>query len=347
MSNFIVTFTPFFKKNVLRELAKVDSDVSIKQMFDGSRALIQSKLDATAFIKALQGIKTVFVKHIMPVQETGSVSGILEQDKDALLKASQSIVYMAGSDKFAVQCRIATSGKKALEYTSKDVEVFLGQFYANKGNIPSFSDKALINERIKVVSVFISKDTYYMGFSTSEENLNFHCDEHRICSKTGREISRAENKLKEALVKFGIKLDGEGTALDLGAAPGGWTKVLADYGYNVTAVDPGALHPSLADNPKITHMRTRIEKLTFSNYFDIIVNDMNVDPQITAKIMCGLADSLKKGGIAIVTLKLPGRADKCIEEASQILSKRYDVLAVRSLFHNRREVTALVKKKAE
>jgi len=347
LSQFIVTFSPFFKKALINELKKITESVNIKKMFDESRTLISTELPEKTFIQNLIQIKSIFVKHIMPVHKSGDITGNLEIDKKNLLEACSDLVNLNGSEKFAVQCRIAKgifSGIKA--YSSKDIEVFLGLHYASFGNIPSFSDKNLKNEEIKVISVFICKNEYYLGFSTSAENLNFHSDEHRIFSNTGREISRAENKLKEALSKFQIGLSGKGIALDLGASPGGWTKVLADYGYDVIAVDPGDLHFSLKNNPKITHKKIRIEKLKFDNYFDIIVNDMNMNPQKTAEIMITVADSLKKDGVAIVTLKLPfSDVTRGITEASKILEEKFEILAIKSLFHNRQEVTALLRKK--
>ena len=72
---------------------------------------------------------------------------------------------------------------------------------------------------------------------------------------------------------------------------------------------------------------------------------MNVEPQTTAKIMNSLSDTLKEGGMSIVTLKLPNNFDNSIRESVSILNDRYDVLNIKSLFHNRQEVTALIKKK--
>jgi 23S rRNA (cytidine2498-2'-O)-methyltransferase len=346
MSKFIVTFTPYFKKSVLNELHAVDAGISVEKMFDEGKALILCNLNAGTFIKKLTQSHPIFIKHIMPVQEIGSIRGDLNLDKTTLLDASSNIVKMNGKEKFAVQCRIVTGGSGGLGYSSKDIEVYLGEHYAGMGNVPSFSDNSLINEDVNIISVLINRDRYYMGYSTSTQNLNFHCDEARIFSKTGRQISRAENKLKEALSKFKIKLNGKGIALDIGASPGGWTKVLVDYGYDVVSVDPGELHPSLQNNPKITHLKTRIEKLSFSNYFDIIVDDINTDPQVTAQILLTLADSLKDKGLAVVTLKLPFNASKGIKESCEILSKRFEILAIKSLFHNRQEVTALLRKKS-
>ena len=72
---------------------------------------------------------------------------------------------------------------------------------------------------------------------------------------------------------------------------------------------------------------------------------MNVEPQVTAEIMNSLAKTLKDGAVAVVTLKLPSHPMQGIEDGIKILSQKYNVLSVNSLFHNRQEVTAYIQKK--
>ena len=341
-SAYVVTYTPYFLKSVKNELNSIDESVKVKPIAD-SIALVTSTTPQDKFFKEVQEESPIFLKHIMPVMDTGNIIGNLEEDKEKLLESADKVVDMEAGSKFAVQCRVV-GGK--LEYSAKDIEVYIGENYYKKGFIPTFSDKQILNDDIFVISILISGKTFLTGFSKSSENLNFHSDEARISSRAGgREISRAENKLKEALATFKVELEGNGTALDLGAAPGGWSKVLADYGYNVLAVDPAELHPDLQNNPKIHHLKLKSEDLHIDKPLDLIVNDMNMDPQKTAKIMNDVSHLLGKDGLAIVTLKLPNTPRKSIEEAVVILGEKYDVLKIRSLFHNRQEVTALLKKK--
>ena len=345
MSEFIITYTPCFRKNMIKELLEIDSNIKIKDVFSSGILSISTNLDTYDFINHLLQKSPIFIKHIMPIFLKGKITGNLFEDRIRILEQMEKIAMLNGCDPFSVQCRIVNGGSNGLGYSSKDMEVFLGTYYEGLGNIPVFSDSSLKNDNVKILSVLINKNDYYLGFSTSTENLNFSCDEYRIFSRNGREISRAENKLKEALSKFNIRLNGAGCAIDIGAAPGGWTKVLADYGYYVVAVDPGRLKPELYNNPKIKHYQCRIEDLQFENYFDIIVNDMNVDPQTTARIMNTLSCILKDNGLAIVTLKLPDKVEEDIKESTEILNENYDIVTIKSLFHNRQEVTSLLKKK--
>ncbi|KAA2213456.1 SAM-dependent methyltransferase [Teichococcus oryzae] len=64
--------------------------------------------------------------------------------------------------------------------------------------------------------------------------------------------SRAYLKLWEALTRIG-RWPGPGeVALDLGAAPGGWTWALAQLGGQVVAVDKAAMDPAIAALPNVT-----------------------------------------------------------------------------------------------
>lgn len=344
-SAYVVTYTPYFRNVAKRELEGMDASVRVARSISDGLTLITSKKGQSDFLEEISSESPIFLKHIMPVMDAGTIEKDLERDKEILLNHTQEIVDMNSGSKFAVQCRVIGG---SLPYSAKDIEVHIGNAYYEKGNIPTFSDREILNDDIYVISILLHGNNFYMGFSKSSENLNFHSDEARIRARAGgREISRAENKLMEALATFNVELDGKGTALDLGAAPGGWSKVLADYGYNVLAVDPAALHPDLEKNPKITHLKVKSQDIHLEDPLDLIVNDMNMDPQETGEIMNEIAYLLKDRGLAIVTLKLPNHAQRSIEEAVKILEKEYDVLKIRSLFHNRQEVTALLQRKVK
>ena len=72
--------------------------------------------------------------------------------------------------------------------------------------------------------------------------------------------SRSTLKLAEAFVTFLGDREAEllragMRAVDLGAAPGGWTWQLARRGLRVTAVDNGPLKGEVRDDPLVTHLR--------------------------------------------------------------------------------------------
>ncbi len=355
---YIITYSPCFIKNALKELKLLDEHICIVKDFCENMSLIETKFSQDDFQQLLCKNNIIFLKHLAPVSVIGQISGNLDEDKQILLQEIlKSFPQVKLGEKFAIQTRICageTFDKSPLNYSAKDIEVYVGTYLTDLGGVPTFSDKQIISdEDVNVFSIFINANTFYIGNSLSLFNLNFSCDEYRISSNKGkREISRAENKLTEALAKYKIDLGEKGGhALDIGAAPGGWTNVLLQHGFFVDAVDPGDLNPVLLANPKVKHYKCKIENIAQAEEFakehkyDIIVDDMNVDPEATAEIMNILTPCLKDNGLAIVTIKLPGNPEKGIKNAVEKLSKFYNILKINNLFHNRQEVTTLIQKK--
>jgi len=336
---YIITFFPEFKKHALAEL-------------NGFADEVESLSSAVSVISARPGERSsplrfdaepIFVRHIMPVHRKGELCSSGCSACEQILDDTKKICDIPKKAPFSVQCRVIEG---ETECSAKDIEVAVGQYFERNGAVPAFSDREISNADVGVISVLIYRKKYYIGFSKSSENLSFHSDEYRVLSRNGRTVSRAENKLLEAINKFGIKMNGGGNALDVGASPGGWTKVLADRGYKVFAVDPGELHEVLRDDPRIVHLKKRIENCEFDVKFEIAVNDMNIDPQISSGIMCGLADNLEPGATAVLTLKLPvSDVMGSIGESCDILKERYEILTLKNLSHNRREVTVILKNK--
>ena len=62
---------------------------------------------------------------------------------------------------------------------------------------------------------------------------------------TGNFPSRAARKLEEALAWLGVEPAPGDLCVDLGAAPGGWTYVLAERRARVIAIDPAQLRPEI------------------------------------------------------------------------------------------------------
>ena len=79
-----------------------------------------------------------------------------------------------------------------------------------------------------------------------------------------RGVSSAALKLREALARAGIDADCKAwsswTALDIGAAPGSWTAVLADYVGKVVACDPANLHADVLALPNVVHVKKMLER---------------------------------------------------------------------------------------
>lgn len=185
----------------------------------------------------------------------------------------------------------------------------------------------------------------FLGLSPTDLNLSDWAGGVRRFAREEGQISRAEFKLLEALEVFRIDLPPRGVVLDLGAAPGGWARVLRQREQFVTAVDPAELDPRLADDSAVSHKRMTAEEYLADepDEFDLIVNDMRMDARDSARLMVAYAGQLYRHGLALMTFKLPGEDRKrIIEHAFNILRQRYEILGARQLFHNRSEITVFL-----
>ena len=198
-----------------------------------------------------------------------------------------------------------------------------------------------------VLSVYAQDEICYAGVSQTSENRSRWNGGAVRYSKEGT-LSRAELKLTEALETFSIPVPPGARALDLGAAPGGWTKVLLEAGAEVTAVDPGALDARITAHPQLRYVCATAQRFFAANKdarFDILVNDMKMDMYESARIMADAAFMLADGGCAVMTFKLKaGQGLAKINKAMDILRGQYRVAGARQLFHNRDEITVFVYK---
>ncbi|HEV2581370.1 MAG TPA: SAM-dependent methyltransferase, partial [Ktedonobacteraceae bacterium] len=252
--------------------------------------------------------------------------------------------------RFSVQSRFAQQDEpdnaRKRAYSTGMLNQQLAQAFAEETGAVEHIKKPQV-----VVSVLCTFEQAYTGISLARENLSDWPGGMRHFAHTADEISRAEFKLLEALEVFGLALPSSGSALDLGAAPGGWTRLLLEAGLRVVAVDPAQLDPRLYRHPRLEHYRGYAEgyleeALRRRVKFDVIANDMRMDAREAARALVQAAPCLQPGGIVISTLKLPHSTYeidplKNLNEALHVLNQRYDVTQARQLFHNRQEVTVV------
>ena len=282
----------------------------------------------------------IFIRHMCPASLRVPHDG--DARTPALLTAEVMHAFAARIDplrSFAVQAVFL--GDADLSYKRFDVQEQMANALVQEGAMLEVARPA------QVISVVHLPNEAYLGISEAEDNLSDWGGGARRFAQEPEQISRAEFKLLEALEAFRIALPEAGTALDLGAAPGGWTRVLRGRGLLVVAVDPAALDPRLAEDTGVTHFRGTAQRfLETPRVFDIIVNDMRMDARESARIMGQMADCLDPAGLAIMTLKLPHQGmQRQAAQAIALLETWYRVVAARQLFHNRAEVTVVLRRK--
>jgi len=163
--------------------------------------------------------------------------------------------------------------------------------------------------------------------------------------------SRSALKLEEALLRFltaeqrDRALAPGGTAVDLGAAPGGWTWQLVRRHLRVIAVDNGPLDPALMDSGLVEHRRESGFLYRPPRPVDWMVCDMAEQPIRVA----ALAAAWVRDGWCtrtVFNLKLPmkkryDQVQRCLDLAAATLADAGIAyrLACKHLYHDREEVT--------
>lgn len=286
---------------------------------------------------------SIFIWHIAPVLVETDLLGN-ESDIETIVSVVSSL-ELAPDRSFSVQTRVLGTGK--LPYR----KVVLNEAVSNAIELRSGLSMDCRRPQ-QVVSVLCTPTKAYVGVSLVGENRSaWSGGQHRL-KASEQQISRSEFKLEEALNVFDIVLPKSGNALDLGAAPGGWTRLMAEHGLNVTAVDPAELDPRLTGNPRVSHARKRVQDYLHSGrkQFDVIVNDMKMDARESVKLMLHFADRLAPDGIGLVTLKLPKMAQSGAEAVKmldmlridfELLETRFEIIAARQLYFNRSEITVV------
>lgn len=197
-----------------------------------------------------------------------------------------------------------------------------------------------------VVSCFVGRRAVLLGVNRLEHSLSDWPGGRMRLARSEERVSRSEFKLEEAIATFGLELPNGGKALDLGASPGGWTRILRQHGQEVWSVDPGALDARLRGDRRIHHAATTAGRFFADNRvrFDVVVNDMRMDQVMSARMMVDAGAHLRRGGLAIVTLKGGGKNPlDGARRGMDVLRQEYVVLHARQLHHNRNEITVIAR----
>lgn len=169
----------------------------------------------------------------------------------------------------------------------------------------------------------------------------------------GEAPSRSTLKLAEALMCFLGGHEDEFLkpgmrAVDLGAAPGGWTWQLIHRGLHVTAVDNGDLKGELRDNALVKHLRQDGFHFRPKRPVEWLVCDMVEQPIRIATLVAEWVAS-DTAQHAIFNLKLPMKKRLAeLDRCRKLMGERMDEsgahyhLAFRHLYHDREEVTGFL-----
>ena len=280
----------------------------------------------------------VFVRHLM--REEARVSA---EASDAGNLISGAAIDLARSHAIASELALqiwvsgdATVGPRADELRSRVADGLQRQGFA-----------VARADRAWVLSICATPTGIVLGINRRADALaDWPGGRVRLARDEGQ-VSRSEFKLEEALAVFDLALPVGGVAMDLGASPGGWTRVLRRHGLSVWAVDPADLDLRVVADPSVHHARTTAGRFLAETdrSFDLVVNDMRMTAELSCEVMLVAARRLKPGGLAIVTLKLsPHEPLQTVHTSLTILRRAYVILHARQLHHNRNEVTVVARR---
>lgn len=343
---YVLTAAPDYLDTALEEVRRVDPRVHQIMEPDSEIAIVESVLGLGAMHEGLQKNSPIFLRHIAPAQSRVILAGD-EQDLGTIARETLELTAAAllnSSKSFSVQARVLTPPGEPRPYRA---------FVVKSSIVPlvqaETGAREAINDPQLVISVLLLPTVGFVGISPVEFNLSSWTGGARRFAREEGQLSRAEFKLLEALEHFGAALPANGTALDLGAAPGGWTRILRQNGLRVLAVDPAPVDPSLLSDEGVRVVRGRgqdwLERLKQAGgQFDVILCDAHMDAREAARLMVDAAPLMRLTSFAILNLALPSHeADgtdpvTLTQQALKHLRTRYRTVRARQLFHNRNEV---------
>lgn len=339
MSQFVVTSNRGFAAYAQNELRALVPGASFVELSPAEVYRMRLPLKREEAIRVVCGKEPVFLRHWFPIDAEVELSGqegdiVRIVERAAHLFALEQVGMSA-----AVQVRKAESF--TVGYEPGAVREALAQRWRE-----TVKGETVAKDADRIVSVYVSEGTAMLGVSESRHNLSDWSGGAVRFRREEGQVSRAKFKLLEAEYAFGLDLTRYARALDIGAAPGGWTSLLLERGAAVTAVDPADLSPSLLGHPQLTYYKKNAGQVSFKdNSFDLLVCDMSWSPRQMVKLLISLLPALRPGGMAVVTLKLMhGKPFQTLKDSVRALAPWLDLRHAKQLFHNRDEMTVVLEK---
>jgi len=330
------------------------------------------------------GISIGVFGHFVPMSRQGVVTLILGsgRDRDRLLRdvSLTSLVFVR--DWFAGLCEITlpqgdrvqavvsalSDGDSLPDLSDLQVQVAEGNQdrdlhrFARKWTSPlarALRDRELIRpvretgDRLEVLLLDFQR--VMLGYSLVGNRSPFVGGRPRL-KMPPQAPSRSTLKLEEAWHTFigdhdwYEYLGGGKRAVDLGAAPGGWTWQLVNQGMQVTAVDNGPMDSALMASGQVEHLREDGYAWLPRRAVDWLVCDIVDKPRRTIEVMQSwLIQRLCR--FAVFNLKLPmkDRYAHWLSCRDQFLAGLQEAgiqvrLQAKHLYHDREEITCFVER---
>ena len=333
-NEYIVFVDHRFSKIVERELASLPNC-----NIEAYKVRNSSKLNTLFFKVAANSIDlekvsraSAFIDFIMRVDLTLQINAL---DYQKMEEAIAKIINGSKAKTFKIEVKKIDFSSNE---TAKEIEVRLGRELEKQGYIANLNNPELI------IYCLLLRNAIILGRSAAGSN-RIVLDPFRQANKEKEDfVNRAEHKLKEAVESFGIDLSMHKMALDIGAAPGGWSHYLLQHGIKVVAVDNALLDykkfgygkkilvitneeekpvlGNIANIPlrgfkeveisayELIHLKTSVADERIAGLlgklgkFDMLTIDTNTSPLESASIANRLARFLANNAVLVMTIKL-------------------------------------------
>lgn len=272
----------------------------------------------------------------------------LEQAEPLKLDASDRITPLVS--------RLSGHTYRNLQLESPDTNegnALSGFFKSFGGTLQSVLDKRGILRKKATQQLhlfFLDSTTAYVGHAYPDNASPWPQGIPRL--KYPREApSRSTLKLEEAFQTFLTADESkeclrEGlTAVDLGAAPGGWTWQLVKRGLQVTAIDNGPMDKALMQSGQVEHLRVDGFRYRPERPVTWLVCDMIESPARVARTVASwIADGDAKRAIFNLKLPMKKRHEELLHCRDLITDHLTDHnvrfrMQIKQLYHDREEVT--------
>lgn len=337
LATFLVTCATRWEKRAISELKRALPQSTCRPLFMPGTLLFNTETPRDKALAILDELETTVIGRIVPLDLRVDITRGPECF-DTILEATNQLAPVQPGGSFKVVCH--RRGEQ--DFDSRELEHYVGDGLADRWGL-----QADLDLPDQFVSIEIFQNLAFVSVCWPEELLRKTMVQMQ--RRGPQPINRAELKLREAIDQFKLQLPPSARALDLGAAPGGWSHVLAETCREVVAVDPAELDPRVTELPVVKHERRRAEDYLSeaTEPFDLVVCDMNIEPTAAAALMNQAASLLPTGAVALMTIKFQTRQRRRhVEETLALLQGTYTDFELRHLPHNGKETTLCMRRAA-
>lgn len=338
-SHVILSAAPASEALAVAELRRAAVGAEVVRRLEPGTLLVAVNDPLHTLLPAWQQAPPIWARHVHPVHAAAPFlegePGLVRLEEVARPLAA----WLNAAQPFSVQSRLV--GEGPWPQPRFDINQRLAALLQTLTGAPLD-----VRAPTQVLSLTATAERAYLGVSPVSLNLSaWSGGQMRFAREEGEQVSRSEFKLLEALDVFKLELPTRGVALDLGAAPGGWTRMLRLRGLDVVALDPADLDGRLLNLPGVRHVRSLVQNFDpGAQRFVVVTNDLRMDALASVQVMTRAAAWMQTGGLGLLTLKLPGQqVESLVAQALRDLSVAYRILGARQLFHNRQEITVALR----